>query len=91
MGEHPRYWYGGKICENLVQGVARDVFTDCYYRVLKAGFNVLWTIHDELIVEVNEDDSTAKEEVEAIMSTAPEWMADCPVKAEAYEAPAYTK
>ena len=91
MGEHPRYWYGGKICENLVQGVARDVFTDCYYRVMKAGYEILWSVHDELIIEVDIDDTTACKHIEKIMSTAPEWLSDCPIAAEAYEANAYTK
>ena len=90
-GEHPRYWYGGKICENIVQATARDVFTDCYRRVVDAGYEVVWTVHDELVAEVDESNTTAREEIERIMSTAPSWMADCPVASEAYETNKYTK
>lgn len=90
-GAPPRYWYGGKICENIVQGLARDVFTDCYHRVLQDGHTVLWTVHDELIAEVDIDDTKSCSRITEIMSTAPSWMADCPVEAEAHEAKTYTK
>ena len=91
MGAPPRYWYGGKICENIVQATARDVFTDCYHRVLEAGYEVVWTVHDELIVEVDESNTTAREDIEQIMSTTPSWLGDCPLGAEAYETDIYAK
>jgi DNA polymerase len=91
MGDPPRYWYGGKICENIVQATARDVFTDCYYRILQAGYEVVWTVHDEIIVEVDTGDTTAGKHIEEIMSTAPDWLGDCPLAAESYETDLYKK
>ena len=90
-GATPRNFYGGKLCENIVQATARDVFADCYYRILKAGFNVIWTVHDEFIVEVDEEDKDAKQEIKNLMSITPEWLEGCPIAAETIEAKYYTK
>tara|TARA_Y100001951_G_scaffold99758_1_gene102184 strand:+ start:79 stop:393 length:315 start_codon:yes stop_codon:yes gene_type:complete len=90
-GATPRNFYGGKLCENIVQATARDVFADCYYRMLKAGFNVIWTVHDEFIVEVDEEDKDAKQEIKNLMSITPEWLEGCPIAAETIEAKYYTK
>ena len=87
----PRNFYGGKLCENLIQATARDVFADAYYRMLKAGFDVIWTVHDEFIVEVDEDDMLAKPAIENLMSITPEWLEGCPINAEAIETNHYTK
>ena len=90
-GDKPRSFYGGKICENIIQATARDVFADSYYRILKAGFNIIWTVHDEFIVEVDENDNDARQEIERLMSITPEWLEGCPIGAEAIEAKHYTK
>ena len=90
-GAKPRSFYGGKICENIIQATARDVFADAYFRILKSGFNIIWTVHDEFIVEVDENDSSAREEIERLMSITPEWLEGCPIGAEAIEAKHYTK
>tara|TARA_B100000686_G_scaffold354426_1_gene464606 strand:- start:3384 stop:5150 length:1767 start_codon:yes stop_codon:yes gene_type:complete len=90
-GDKPRSFYGGKICENIIQATARDVFADSYYRILKAGFNIIWTVHDEFIVEVDENDNDARQEIERLMSITPEWLEGCPIGAEAIEAKQYTK
>ena len=91
MGEPPRYWYGGKICENIVQATARDVFTEAYSKILAAGYEVVWTVHDEIIVEVDKDNDTACKDIERIMSATPAWLGDCPLAAEAYETHVYKK
>ena len=90
-GAAPRNFYGGKLCENLIQATARDVFADCYYRMLKAGYDVIWTVHDEFIVEVDEDDKDARRDIENLMSITPEWLEGCPINAEAIETKHYTK
>jgi hypothetical protein len=90
-GASPRNFYGGKLCENLIQATARDVFADCYFRMLKAGYDVIWTVHDEFIVEVDEDDKDAKRDIENLMSITPEWLEGCPINAEAIETKHYTK
>ena len=90
-GENPRYWYGGKICENIVQATAREVFAECYYNIIRAGYEVLWTVHDELIVEVDQNDTDSIKDIEDMMSRTPEWLEGCPIAAEAHEADKYMK
>jgi len=48
-------------------------------------------VHDEIIVEVDEEDFKARAEIQNLMCRTPDWIKGCPVAAEAYEAKAYTK
>ena len=52
---------------------------------------MVWSVHDELIVEVDKPNTTAVEDIEQIMSTTPSWLGDCPLAAEAYETDIYAK
>jgi DNA polymerase len=83
--------YGGLLTENLVQAIARDVFGR-HLLALDETFGsgtVLWSAHDEAICEV--DPSITAKDVEKVMSVAPEWLAGCPIAAEAQEVKAYKK
>lgn len=81
--------YGGSLTENLVQSAARDIFAYHLLRLTNAGFRVVFSVHDEAIIEADEHQTL--EEVESIMSECPEWMAGCPVAVEAKEIPFYCK
>jgi len=50
-----RVW-GSLLVENVVQSLARDVFADAVRRIDKRGIQVLWTVHDEVICEVPDDE-----------------------------------
>jgi len=82
-------FYGGKLCENLVQAVARDVMGHAVLRLEKAGFPVVMHVHDEAICEV--DNSTPADEIERLMSVCPDWLEGCPIGAEATDAVRYKK
>lgn len=83
-------FYGGLLTENLVQATARDVFGEhCIGLDETSGVEVLWTIHDEAVTEVDEG-ITAKD-IEHAMSWAPDWIEGLPVAAEAKEVPHYCK
>ena len=43
--------YGGKLCENATQAVARDPMTDGMKRLRAAKFAMVGTVHDEVIAE----------------------------------------
>ena len=77
--------WGGKLCENLVQATARDIFIDGVLRLeYEAGIPVIMRIHDEVLCCVPEDEAEqARKKVEETLSIAPEWMGNLPVKAEA--------
>ena len=74
--------WGGLITENASQALARDIFSDMLLRVSAAGHNIVFHVHDELIIETDAQDAqeTYKEVVE-IMSQPPEWI-DLPLAAE---------
>jgi hypothetical protein len=82
-------FYGGKLCENLVQAVARDVMGAAVLRLEKAGFPVVMHIHDEAVCEV--DNSVPAGEIERLMSICPDWLEGCPIGAEAADTKRYTK
>jgi DNA polymerase len=61
-------------------------------RVEELGFPILFHVHDEIIVEV--DDGTAEDDLGTIiraMSTSPEWIPDLPLDAEGHICGKYTK
>lgn len=89
-GDRRRAFYGGKLTENVVQAIARDVFaTHLCTLDVTSGVDVLFTSHDEAINEVDQDVSTR--DIEEIMGVTPEWLAGCPIAAEAQEVPHYKK
>jgi len=77
-----RIWQG-LITENLAQGLARDVFADILVRLEKVGYELLFHVHDEVIIEVNDENaSEALEDVIRIMSEPPKWIPNIPLSAE---------
>lgn len=72
--------YGGLITENIVQGISRDLLAEAIYIIESLGYPVILTVHDSIIVEVDEDRS--KEifgELEEVMADVPQWAAGLPL------------
>lgn len=82
--------YGGKLCENCTQAIARDILTEAMWRMEKAGLNIVGHVHDEVIIEAPKD-SISVEEVCRIMSENPAWCADLPLNAAGYRGDYYFK
>ena len=82
-------FYGGKLCENLVQAVARDVFGESLLRLHRLGVEVVFHVHDEAVCEVAP--GTDPKEIERIMSITPDWLTGCPLAAEAVVTTRYCK
>ena len=58
MNQTTKQWqevesYGGKLTENIVQAVARDLICEVMLRVSAEGYPIVIHVHDELIAEVN--------------------------------------
>jgi DNA polymerase len=81
--------YGGKLTENLVQAVARDVFGEHIVRMEDKGLNNLFGVHDEAVQEV--DVEVSAEDIQREMSFCPDWLPGCPITAEAHEVEHYQK
>lgn len=72
--------YGGKLVENIVQGVARDILAHAMLNLEAAGYPIVLHVHDEPVSEVPAGYGSI-EEYERIMATMPAWCADWPIKA----------
>lgn len=81
--------YGGKLTENVVQAVARDVFAYLLIVMLDLGWPILFTVHDEAVLELG--DSVTASDVEHVMSECPPWLKGCPVACEGKEILHYEK
>lgn len=87
-----RYMFGSRIVENACQGLARDIFAECLVRLWNAGFHVVLQIHDEVVIEVDEDTAKqASKDILKMMSVSPQWAKTFPVSASAEIADFYKK
>jgi len=81
--------YGGKLTENVVQSIARDILGIVILRAYHAGLNIVFHIHDEIVVEAEAGQTLA--DVEALFSKPIEWCRDLPLKGAGYSTPYYLK
>lgn len=83
--------YGGKLVENVTQAVARDCLAEAMMRVAAEGYEIVMHVHDEMIVDVPDEDKDAAEEITRLMSVTPDWAPGLPLKGETYETEFYKK
>lgn len=82
--------YGGKLTENIVQAISRDCLGESMLRLDRAGYDIVFHVHDEVILDVPKGFGSI-EEVEKIMSTPIEWAPGLLLKAEGFEGEYYKK
>lgn len=73
--------YGGKLCENICQGIARDLMYYGAQQAEKLGYETLFTVYDEVIAISDETTANMDEFCEALC-TKPNWADGLPMKAE---------
>lgn len=84
--------YGGKLTENIVQAIARDCLAESMLALDKAGYKIVMHVHDEVVIEVeNSNSSQTLEEISEIMGREIPWAKGLLLKAEGYETPYYRK
>lgn len=82
--------FGGKLTENIVQGICRDLIAGAMLALEPRGYPVIASVHDEVICEVPNAWGTQEEMIE-IMCKVPDWAKGFPVAAEAKEGIRYGK
>ena len=81
-----------RLVHNCVQAIARDLLANSMLNVSEAGYHIVAHIHDEILVEIPEDN--AKEhynKIVELMSIAPDWAEDLPLRADGYITKFYLK
>jgi len=82
--------YGGKLVENICQGVSRDIMVEAMLALEGAGYPVLFTVHDEVACDRVKGTGCLDTFTE-IMSRCPAWAAGSSIKVEAWHGPRYRK
>lgn len=83
--------YGGKLVENIVQALCRDLMGYAMWSVYKhTKYQILLTVHDELVAQcpIGQGDVA---EFEGIMCILPKWAAGFPITAEGWKGLRYRK
>lgn len=85
----PMETWGGKLVENIVQAFARDCLAVAMLRLDAAGFNIVFHVHDEVIVEAPE--GSRWEDVADIMGQPIDWAPGLLLRGDGYETKFYRK
>lgn len=94
INQYSRKWerirtYSGKIVENATQGAAADILIGAMDSIEKAGFEIVFSVHDEFITEAPLSKNNI--ELEKLMSTPPSWAPDLPLAAAGFASLRYKK
>ena len=82
--------WGGLLTENVVQATARDLMATAMMALELKGYNVILSVHDEIISEVPDGFGSLDEMID-IMTQVPAWAQGCPINAEGKEGKRYRK
>jgi DNA polymerase len=83
--------YGGKIFENICQAFARDIMAHNMLAVEAAGYQIVLSVHDELLTEVPNTPDFSSEGLSHLLATSPSWARDIPLAAGGFESLRYRK
>ena len=83
---------GSSLFQSAVQGTARDCLAVAMINLEKAGYEVINSIHDEVLLLVEEQSAeSALEDVMSIMNIPPTWAPDFPLACEGWVSKRYRK
>jgi DNA polymerase len=96
VNQYTRKWqrvktYGGKIFENLCQAGARDILFANMPHVEDAGYEIVLSIHDELLTEAPDTDEFTDEHLSFLIATVPDWAEGLPLSAGGFAGYRYKK
>lgn len=79
--------YGGKLVENAIQAMCRDMLADAMLRAEAEGWPLIMTVHDELVA----DSPRHHEELCQLMADLPDWCKTMPIDAAGFTGQFYRK
>ena len=82
--------YGGKLIENIVQGIAFDVMQEGMLSAETNGYPVFGTVHDEVLTMRKKGTSDIKH-LEELVCDIPDWSAGMPLAAKGFICDRYKK
>jgi DNA polymerase len=96
INQYSRQWcrlktYGGKLAENVTQAAARDVLAGGMIAVERWNFEIVLTVHDEIITEAPDAPEYDVLTLSQLMSEPPSWALDLPLAAAGFECHRYRK
>ena len=96
VNQYTRQWgpiktYGGKLIENATQAFARDIMAYNMPAIDAAGYEIVLSVHDELLTETPDSDSYNVDALSKMMATAPTWAKGIPLAAAGFETIRYRK
>ena len=96
IDQYTREWtrihtHGGKLFENLCQAVARDIMAANMPLIEAAGYQIVLTVHDEIIAEAPDEPQYNAEHMASLLAANPSWAPDIPLAAAGFETYRYRK
>ena len=86
-----QHTYGGKLVENACQSLARDVLAESMAPAEYAGYQVVLTVHDELVTETDDTPEYTAEALSEILARNPPWSTGLPLAAKGFTTKRYRK
>lgn len=96
VNQYTRQWariktYGGKFVENWTQGFARDVMAHNMPAIENADYEIVLSVHDEMLTETPDTDDYSHERLAEMLATNPPWAKGLPLAAAGFECHRYRK
>ena len=96
VNQYSRKWsrlktYGGKLAENVTQAASRDVLAGRMPVIEAAGYQIVLTVHDEIISEADDREEYNANHLAGLMSANPTWAKGLPLAAAGFETRRYRK
>ena len=85
--------YGGKLTENVIQAIARDLLANAIFKVFEMGYNIVLHVHDEIAAEINKDgtEQFVLDQMCDAMCDKPSWAEGIALRAAGYLTNYYKK
>ena len=85
------YTHGGKLTGNVCQTTARDLLAYNLQPIEDAGYEIVLTVHDEVVTEAPDTEEFSHERLSSILATNPPWAPGLPLAAAGFVSYRYKK